>query len=331
MIKEILEQLFEHQTLNREEAKAALTEIANGKCNNSEISAFISVYLMRSIKVEELAGFRDALLELCTPVDLSEFNTIDLCGTGGDKKDTFNISTLSSFVVAGAGGKVAKHGNYAVSSTCGSSNVMEALGYKFKNDVPRLREEMEKTGICFLHAPLFNSAMKNVAPIRRELGVKTFFNMLGPMINPSFPKNQMVGVYSLEISRLYNYIYQQTKTNFIILYSLDGYDEISLTSDFKITSRELEQVMSPSMLGLKTLKPEELYGGKTVDDATKIFMDVLTNHGTSAQTQAVIANSAMGLKCITPSKSFEDCVGEAKESLESGKALNALKKLISLQ
>ena len=243
-MKETLQYLFDHKTLGKEDAKLILRNMAEGKYNDSEIAAFISVYLMRSITLEELAGFRDALLELCTPVDLSEFNTIDVCGTGGDEKNTFNISTLTSFVVAGAGEKVAKHGNYSVSSACGSSNVLEYFGYKFSSDPDRLRREIDRYNICFLHAPLFNPAMKNVAPVRRSLKIKTFFNMLGPMVNPSSPRNQLVGVFSLDVARLYHYLYQQSDKQFCIIHSLDGYDEISLTGRFRVLTRGTERTCS---------------------------------------------------------------------------------------
>jgi anthranilate phosphoribosyltransferase len=264
------------------------------------------------------------------PVDLTEFNTIDLCGTGGDGKDTFNISTLSTFVVAGAGIKVSKHGNYAVSSSCGSSNVMEYLGYKFTNQVDRLKNEIDKSGVCFLHAPLFNSAMKNVAPVRKELGVKTFFNMLGPMVNPSFPKNQLVGVYSLELARLYNYLYQQSDKKFVIIHSFDGYDEISLTGSFKYISNTSEIIISPETLNLPYYKPSELYGGKTVEESAQIFKSVLEGTSSPAQKNVVLANSAMGIKCMYPGKTFEESVALAKESLESKKAWKVLKKLIEI-
>jgi len=226
-MKDTLQYLFDHKTLGKEDAKLILRNMAEGKYNDPEIAAFISVYLMRSITVEELSGFRDALLELCTPVDLSGFNTIDVCGTGGDEKNTFNISTLSSFVVAGAGEKVAKHGNYSVSSACGSSNVLEYYGYEFTSDSNRLKREIDRYNICFLHAPLFNPAMKNVAPVRRSLRIKTFFNMLGPMVNPAFPKNQLVGVFSLDVARLYNYIYQESDKSYCIIHSLDGFSVFS--------------------------------------------------------------------------------------------------------
>jgi anthranilate phosphoribosyltransferase len=330
-MKEILNYLYSHKTLSKDEAKTVLTNIASGKYNHSQIASFISVYIMRNITVEELTGFRDALLGLCIPIDLDGIETIDLCGTGGDGKNTFNISTLASFVVAGTGAKVTKHGNYGVSSGCGSSNIMETLGYKFSNAADKLRKELEVTGICYLHAPIFNPAMKNVAPVRKDLGVKTFFNMLGPMVNPTFPKNQMVGVYNLELARLYAYLYQQTDKKFIILHSLDGYDEISLTSDFKLISREYEVIMKPETLSFIKTKPEDLASGASVPESTQLFLKILEGNGTNAQIDVVVANAAVALKCIKPARSFEDCSTEAKESLMSGKALKTLKKLIEIQ
>lgn len=330
-MKEILNYLYNHKTLNREESQRVLTNIARGEYNYSQIASFISVYLMRSITVDELAGFRDALMNLCIPIDLSDFNTIDMCGTGGDGKDTFNISTLASFVVAGAGEKVAKHGNYGVSSGCGSSNILEFFGYKFSADQKKLQTEIEKTGMCFMHAPLFNPAMKNVAPVRRDLGIKTFFNMLGPMVNPSKPMNQMVGVYSLELARLYNYLYQQSECQFVIVHSLDGYDEVSLTGKFKAISMLGEEEFSPSDFGLNTYSPHELTGGRTVKEAADVFMNVLMGTSSPAQHAVTIANAALALGCLHPQKSHRECVGVADESIRSGKALQSFKKLIEIQ
>ncbi len=328
-MKAILNYLFEHKTLTKAEAKEVLTKIAQGMYSYSEIAAFITVYLMRSITVDELSGFRDALLELCIPVDLKDFDTIDLCGTGGDGKNTFNISTLTAFVVAGAGGKVAKHGNYGVSSSCGSSNVMEYLGYHFSTDGEKLRQEMDRCGICFIHAPLFNPAMKNVAPVRRELKVKTFFNMLGPMVNPSFPQKQMVGVYSLELARLYNYLYQQTNKQYAIVHSLDGYDEVSLTGSFKMISNKMDAILAPENLGMKSLSPEEIGGGNSIPEAASIFVNVLEGKGTGPQMQVVIANAALALSCYYPEKSLESCIELATDSLQGQKALTVFKKLLN--
>ncbi|MBN1791835.1 MAG: anthranilate phosphoribosyltransferase [Bacteroidales bacterium] len=330
-MKKILNYLFDHKTLKRQEAEEILTNIARGSYSESEMAAFITVYLMRSITVEELAGFRDALLNLCFRIDLDDFDTIDVCGTGGDGKDTFNISTLSTFVLAGAGARVTKHGNYGVSSACGSSNIMEHFGYKFSADQDKLRREMEKTGVCFLHAPLFNPAMKSIAPVRRALKVKTFFNMLGPMVNPAFPKKQLVGVYSLDLARLYNYLYQQSATRYVIVYSLDGYDEISLTSDFKYILNGVEEIVSPETFGYSLTDAAGLHGGTTVQEAADIFVSVLQGLGTRAQTDVVIANAQMALMCYFPGSSFETCRSRAEESLKSGKALHAFKQLIEMQ
>lgn len=329
-MKEILQKLTSHIPLEREEARNILKRIANGDYNNSQATAFLTVYMMRMITVHELAGFRDALLDLCISTDLSEFNTIDLCGTGGDGKSTFNISTLASFVVAGAGGKVAKHGNYGVSSPCGSSNVLEFLGYKFTNNRDILRNQLDKTNICFLHAPLFHPAMKAVGPIRKELSVKTFFNMLGPLVNPSFPMNQLVGVWNLETARLYNYIYQETDKNYTILYSLDGYDEISLTSEFKMISNHEEELLSPEKIKFQRLTSEDLRGGTNVEESVKIFMNILKGKGTTAQKAVVAVNSGYALRKIFPEKSLPECFEMAENSLRGGKALNVLQKLLTL-
>jgi anthranilate phosphoribosyltransferase len=326
-MKEILNHLFEHKTLSKSEATEILKNIALNKYNNSQIAAFMTVYLMRSITVEELEGFRDAMLDLCIGLDLDAYNPIDLCGTGGDGKNTFNISTLASFVVAGAGQAVAKHGNYGVSSACGSSNVLEYFGIKFTSDKDSIQRQLDKANICILHAPLFHPALKNVAPIRRELGVKTFFNMLGPMVNPAFPKNQMVGVFSLELARLYAYLYQQTDKNFSIVHSLDGYDEISLTSDFKVFSRNQDILAQAESLHTEKLHLEQISGGDTIEESAQIFMKVLNNEGTQPQKAVVIANASMALQTAQPHKKLIECIEMATESLESGKALQAFEKL----
>jgi anthranilate phosphoribosyltransferase len=330
-MKDILNHLFDGKTLNKAQAKATLIDIANGvNCNNSQIASFITSFLMRSITVPELEGFREALLELCLPIDLSDYNPIDLCGTGGDGKNAFNISTISSFVVAASGVNVAKHGNYGVSSMVGSSNVMEYLGLTFTNNPDKLRAQIEKAGICFLHAPLFHPALKNLAPIRKELGVKTFFNILGPMVNPVKPKNQIVGVFSLELARLYGYIYQNTDKNYYILHSLDGYDEISLTAPFKIIGRNIQNIFEPSQFGLPKLSPEQLKGGESLEQAGKILVQILKNEGTEAQNSVVCINSAFAIQCALPNLSIEEAYQKAKETLQSGKAYERLKILLSV-
>ena len=330
-MKKILLYLFEHKTLSRQEAKEILTNISKGLYNDAEMAAFITVFLMRSITIAELEGFRDALLELCVPVNFDDLDTIDIVGTGGDGKNTFNISTLSCFIVAGTGQKVAKHGNYGATSVSGASNVMELLGYKLKNHPDRLRQEIDESNICFLHAPLFHPALKTVAPIRKNLGVRSFFNMLGPMVNPAAPAFQLVGVYSLEMARIYNYLLQQTGRAFTIIHSLDGYDEISLTSDTKVITNKGERIMTPEQLGHRSVSPSDIHGGNTAEDAAKIFLKILQGQGSWAQNAVVIANASMALSCTGKYADYNTAYLAAVESLESGKALSAFKKLISLQ
>ncbi|HVM89294.1 MAG TPA: anthranilate phosphoribosyltransferase [Puia sp.] len=330
-MKKILQYLFEYKTLSREAAKEVLMNISKGVYNESEIASFITVYLMRSITIEELQGFRDALLELCVRVDLNGNETIDIVGTGGDGKNTFNISTLACFIVAGTGQKVSKHGNYGATSISGASNVMENLGYKFKNDKAQLRKEVEEANICFLHAPLFHPALKAVGPIRKNLGVRTFFNMLGPMVNPAFPKFQLVGVYNLEMARVYNYLLQQTEGTFTIIHSLDGYDEISLTNDTKVITNHGEKIMTPEQLGKRMVEASAIYGGSTTAEAANIFLKILKGEGTWAQNAVVLANAAMALHCTGNYKNYEDAYLAAVESLESGKAYSTLKRLVELQ
>jgi len=328
-MKTILNKLINHEVLSKEEAKDVLINISSGNYNPSQISAFLTVFMMRSITIDELSGFREALLELCIRVNLSAYNTIDLCGTGGDGKDTFNISTLASFISAGAGIKVAKHGNYGVSSISGSSNVMEKMGIKFSNDPSFLEKCIDKAGICVLHAPLFHPAMKNVGPIRKELAVKTFFNMLGPMVNPSFPQNQLVGVFNLELARMYAYLYQNTDINFTILHSLDGYDEISLTGPTKTITSHMEGMLNPSDFGVRLLSQTEIEGGKTIEESADLFTNIISGKGTEAQNNVVLANAAMAIATVTkcsPLEGFE----LAKESLFSGKGLKALQTLQEL-
>jgi anthranilate phosphoribosyltransferase len=330
-MKKILQYLFEHKTLTRESAKEVLVNIGKGIYNEHEVTAFMTVYLMRSITIEELQGFRDALLELCVKADLNEYDAIDIVGTGGDGKNTFNISTLACFIVAGTGQKVAKHGNYGASSISGSSNVMEQLGYKFSNDNSKLKKEIEAANICFLHAPLFHPALKSVGPIRKNLAMRTFFNMLGPMANPANPTYQLVGVYSLEMARIYNYLLQQTEKAFTIIHSLDGYDEISLTNDTKVITNEGERIMTPEQLGKRMVSAEDISGGNSVDEAAKIFITILKGEGTWAQNAVVLANAAMALHCTGNFKNYDEAYNAAVESLESGKANECLVKLVGLQ
>ncbi len=335
-MKKILQYLFEHKTLTKESAKEVLVNIGKGIYNEHEVTAFMTVYLMRSITIEELQGFRDALLELCVKIDLGEYETMDIVGTGGDGKNTFNISTLACFIVAGTGQKVAKHGNYGASSVSGASNVMEQLGYKFNPDSYRdqnskLKIELDEAGICFLHAPLFHPALKTVGPIRKNLAMRTFFNMLGPMANPANPAYQLVGVYNLEMARIYNYLLQLSGKPFTIIHSLDGYDEISLTNDTKVITNEGERIMTPEQLGKRMVSPQDISGGNSVEEAAKIFTTILKGEGTWAQNAVVLANAAMALHCTGKFKDYDEAYNAAVESLESGMANECLKKLVALQ
>jgi len=329
-MKQILYRLFEHQYLKRDEARRILQNIAEGQYNDAQIASLITVFLMRNISVEELSGFRDALLEMRLPVDLSDYRPIDIVGTGGDGKNTFNVSTASCFVVAGAGYHVVKHGNYGATSVSGASNVMEQHGVKFTTDVNQLRRSLEESNIAYLHAPLFNPALKAVASVRKALGVRSFFNMLGPLVNPIKPAYQLLGVYNLPLLRLYNYTYQESNTRFAVVHSLDGFDEISLTSEFKVATPEKEKLYTPEMLGFRRCTEAELDGGNTVQEAAKIFDAVLENTATDAQKNCVIANSAFAIQVICPEKKIETCIAEARESLESGKALRVLKRFLEI-
>ncbi len=325
-MKQVLNRLINHEQLTKEEARNVLVSISEGKFNQSQIAAFLTVFMMRSVTLEELEGFRDALLDLCLAVDLKSYNTIDLCGTGGDSKDTFNISTLSSFVTAGAGVLVTKHGNYGVSSISGSSNVMEQLGIKFSSDTDFLKRSLDEAGICILHAPLFHPAMKNVAPIRRDLAVKTFFNMLGPMVNPAFPKNQLVGVFNLELARLYGYLYQKSDKKYAILHAMDGYDEISLTGAVKVISNTSEKIMQPEDFGFNSIKQSDIHGGDTVESSANIFKTIISGNGTQQQNNVICANAGMAIS-VANQCSIETGIEKAKDSLQSGKALQVLQKL----
>jgi len=330
-MKKILQHLFEHKTLTQQQAKEVMLNIAKGVYNDTEITAFITVFLMRSITIEELQGFRDGLLELAVPVNLNGYDVIDIVGTGGDGKNTFNISTLACFIVAGAGKKVAKHGNYGATSVSGASNVMEFLGYKFKNHSDQLKKEIEETNICYLHAPLFHPALKAVAQIRKNIGFRTFFNMLGPMVNPANPQYQLVGVFNLEMARIYNYLLQQTGKPFTIIHGLDGYDEISLTNDTKVITQNGEKVLSAEELGKRTVSASDITGGNSIEDAANTFLKILKGNGSWAQNAVVLANASMALQCTGGYKNYDEAYNAAVESLEGGKAYRQLQKLISLQ
>lgn len=328
-MKKILNRLTQYETLTENESRNIIIDISEGKLNTSQISSFLTIFMIRNITIEELNGFRKALIELSLKIDLKEFDPIDLCGTGGDEKDTFNISTLASFVTAGSGVKVAKHGNYGVSSSCGSSNVLEYLDLKFNNDSDKIRKAVDKANICFLHAPLFHPAMKNVAPVRKELGLKTFFNMLGPMVNPSMPEKQVVGVYNLELARIYNYLYQTTDINYNIIHSIDGYDEISLTNGTKVYSRESEFILGSEDFNLKDIDSKNIIGGKDIKSSSKIFMDVLNGKGSNDQENVVCANASLAI-AISKDISIIEAFNQAKESIKTKNALKCFYDLINI-
>ena len=328
-MKKILNRLTQYETLTEKESRGIIIDISEGKLNTSEISSFLTIFMIRNITIEELNGFRKALIELSLKIDLNEFDPIDLCGTGGDEKDTFNISTLASFVTAGSGVKVAKHGNYGVSSSCGSSNVLEYLDLKFNNDSDKIRKAVDKANICFLHAPLFHPAMKNVAPVRRELGLKTFFNMLGPMVNPSMPKKQVVGVYNLELARIYNYLYQTTDINYNIIHSIDGYDEISLTKGTKVYSRKSEFILDSEDFNLKDIDSKNIRGGKDIESSSKIFMNVLNGEASNDQENVVCANASLAI-AISKDISIIEAFDKAKESIKTKNALKCFNDLINI-
>lgn len=329
-MKEVLLRLFGHQFLGRDEARHILTNIASGKYDSAQIAAFMTVFMMRSISLDEVLGFRDALLEMCTPVDLSEYNPIDIVGTGGDCKNTFNISTAACFVVAGAGYKVCKQGNYGSTSVSGSSNVMEQHGVKFTNKLDVLRRSIEECNMAYLHAQYFHPALKTVAPIRKALGVPTFFNVLGPLVNPISPNRQVLGVYNLKMLRLYSYIYQQEGTDFAVVHSLDGYDEVSLTGDFKIVNKRGEAIYKPADFGMQCSCPEELYGGQTLAEAAAIFDAVLENRALPSQINVVIANAAVAIQTINENLSLEEAMAQARESIVSGSAMRILRKFVEI-
>lgn len=329
-MKELLYKMFEHKSLSREEARAVLLNISDGKYNDCQLSAFMTVFLMRSITTEELTGFREAILERRVTVDLNGEEAIDIVGTGGDGKNTFNISTAACFVVAGAGFKVIKHGNYGASSVSGASNVLEQHGVKFSSDPWQLQNSLQESGMAYLHAPFFSPALKSVGGVRKALAVRTFFNMLGPLVNPVMPRYQLLGVYNLKLARLYNYLYQESGVNYTIVHSLDGYDEVSLTSPFKVIRNEGEKLYTPEHIGFQTITEQELSGGETVGEASRIFDRVLAGEATSGQEDCVIANAAFAIRTLQSGLSLEDSVLMARESVRSGKALRAFRKFVQL-
>lgn len=329
-MKSILSRLFNHEELSQDEAKDLLINITENKYNESQIASLLTVFQMRGIKVDELIGFRNALLTTRVPIDLAEYKPIDIVGTGGDGKNSFNISTCACFVLAGAGYHVAKHGNYGATSVSGASNVMEEHGVKFTNDQDKLRRSMDKSNMVYMHSPLFNPAMKSVAGVRKSLQVRTIFNLLGPLVNPSLPAYQLLGVADLPQMRLYTNVFQKLGIGFAVVNNLDGYDEISLTDEFKVMTNRYESIYKPSDLGFEVISQEELYGGDTPQKAAKIFDNVLQNCSTKAQKDCVLINASFAIQAMEPMKDIEECVSIARQSLESGKAFETLKKFIEV-
>lgn len=329
-MKELLYSLYNHNTLSRDEACDILLNIGRQKYDPFQIASFMTVFQMRGITLDELGGFRDALLQTCTSLDLSEYGAVDIVGTGGDNKNTFNISTAASFVVAGAGYPVIKHGNYAATSVSGASNVLEYHGVKFAKDKDSIKRIIDGCGFAYLHAPLFHPIMKEVAPIRKALAVRTFFNMMGPLVNPGLPKRQLLGVYNLKMGRLYNYLFQQDGSDYCIVHSLDGYDEISLTGEFKVFNNTHEQILKTTDVGMVQNKESDLYGGETIKEAAGMFDSVLEVRSTQARKNTVIINAAYAIKTFEKDKSIDECIEIARDSIESKKAFNVFRKFVYL-
>ena len=329
-MKTILTRLFNHEELTAEESRQILLNISRGMYPEAQIAALLTVFQMRGITVDELTGFRKALMETRVPIDFAPYRPIDIVGTGGDGKNTFNISTCACFIVAGAGYKVAKHGNYGATSVSGASNVIEQHGVRFTNNPDILKRSMEECNIAYLHAQLFNPAMKTVGSVRKALGVRTLFNLLGPLVNPCKPAYQLLGVADLSQMRLYTNVFYKLGIDFAVVNSLDNYDEISLTDEFKVMTRNYERIYRPQALGFSAVRPEELSGGACKEDTVRIFDNVLNNRAEAAQTQCVIVNAAFAIQVMEPEKEIEECIAIARESLESGRALKTLKKFIEI-
>lgn len=329
-MKQILRQIVDGEILTREQTCRIMHEIVGQKYNDVQISALLTGLVMRGIKVDELLGFRDGVIETGHSVDFTPYDVIDIVGTGGDNKNTFNISTCSCFVVAGAGYKVAKHGNYAATSTSGASNVIEYHGVRFTSDEQQLFRNLETCNFTYLHAPLFAYGLKFVAPVRKQLQIPTCFNLLGPLVNPGRPAYQLLGVANLNQMRLYSSVYEKLGIGYGIVNSIDGYDEISLTGDFKVKTNTIEKIFRPSDLGLPVVRPEELYGGTSVKEAAEIFDGVLENNTTESRKNVVLTNAAFAIRIIERDKDIRECFAIARESLESGKALSVLKQYVEM-
>lgn len=330
-MKEILNRMLNHEELSREEMKEILVGITKSEFPQEQITALLTALQMRGVTVDELLGFRDGILETGVPVPLECDRYIDVVGTGGDRKNTFNISTTACFVIAGAGYKVAKHGNYSATSISGASNVIANHGIKFSDDIGQLNRSLNEAGIVYLHAQLFARAMKFVGPIRKALQFPTVFNLLGPIVNPSRPQCQLLGVATLDQMRLYRHVYEKIGIDYGIVNSMDGYDEISLTGDFKVTTNNYERIFHPQDLGFDIAKPEELVGGATEEEAKEIFDAVLENRALPAQKNIVLANAAFGIQVLERGlKDIDECIAIACEAIDSGRALATFRKFVEI-
>ena len=317
-MKDYLTRVLRQERLSREETKDILTGITRDAYPAEQITALLTAIQMRGVTVDELLGFRDGILETGVQAPLDCDRYIDVVGTGGDRKNTFNISTTACFVIAGAGYKVAKHGNYAATSVSGASNVIALHGVRFTSDLDTLNRSLHEAGIVYLHAQLFAKAMKHVAPIRKALQFPTVFNLLGPLVNPSHPKAQLLGVANLDQMRLYAQVYQRLGIDY-------G------TGDFKVSTNQYERVFSPADLGMQVALPEELQAGATEEEAAAIFDSVLNNTCLPAQKNIVVANAAFGIQVMERGqKSIDECIDIARESIDSGAALNAFRRFVTI-
>ena len=326
-MRKFLSRLVGGGSLSYEEAREAIHFIATEKANPFQAAAFLMGIQQKGITAEELSGFREEMLSLAIDVSFDGVRAMDVCGTGGDGKNTFNISTTSAFIAAGAGVKIAKHGNHGVSSSVGSSTVLEYLGVKFTNDKNYLGRKIDSAGICYLHAPLFHPAMKAVAGIRKDLGIKTFFNILGPLLNPAKVSDQLTGVFDMKTFELYKSVFERKDGNYAVIHSLDGYDEISMTGDFRVWNSDGDRILNPEKLGLKAVSPDSLSGGDTLEESAKVLIRILRNEGTVAQTTAVLANAGLAI-AVYKNIDLTEGLAQARESVESGRAYQSLKKLV---
>jgi anthranilate phosphoribosyltransferase len=322
-----LRTLFTGERLNHESAREVFLEVLSGKLPAAQIAAFLTVFQTRPVSLDELEGFQKAMLERAITIDFGTVEILDLCGTGGDHKNTFNVSTLAAFVVAACGVPVAKHGNYGSSSHCGSSNVLEALGFTFSPSLDLLRDDLEKHNLCFIHAPLFHPALKVLAPVRKELGFRTIFNLLGPLANPARPRRQLIGVTDQKTANIYSGILRRQGLHFSVVFSADGYDEISLTGAWKVASTSADTAYQPEDLGFPRVEPALLAIGPHISDATKAFLNILQNKADRLQSEVIIANAGFAVAVARPEISLENCIQMAREALHSGRAFQIFKEM----